>query len=246
MAKAMASEVATVAKVTPAPYLPFRTFLSSIEALEHGIPTRIDRTIWPSQSGMVQGQILMALRFFDLVNDADHPTEFLHELVKSTDRPVVIGKLMTIAYADLLAHDPTKMTPKMLDDAMEEYGVTGETKRKAVAFFLKAAKYAGFPMHPLLSSQVRNTGPRKKRANKRTFDPNSHFVASPNGSESGIIAKNTRSIQLSSDGTVTLSLSYDPFAISEEDRKFVFELVDKLKAYAAANPSSDEQEVEES
>ena len=41
-----------------------------------------------------------------------------------------------------------------------------------------------------------------------------------------------------------MSLSYDPFAMSEEDRKFVFELVDKLKAYAEANPPSNEDEKE--
>ncbi|HEY5178112.1 MAG TPA: DUF5343 domain-containing protein [Terriglobales bacterium] len=241
MAKAMTSTLAQSAKATPAPYLPFRTFLSSIEALEHGVPKEIDRTIWRSQSGMVQSQILMALRFFNLVDDEDQPTDLLHEVVDSKDdRPVVVGKLLTIAYADLLVHDLTKTTPKMLEDAMEQYSVTGETKRKAVAFFLKAAKYAGFPMHPLLSSQVRNTGPRKKRANKRSLD--STITVIPNGSESGVVARNTKSIRLSSGGTITLSLSYDPFALSAEDRKFVFELVDSLKAYADSNPPDDEHE----
>ncbi|MGC2108567.1 MAG: hypothetical protein WA655_03560 [Candidatus Korobacteraceae bacterium] len=128
---------------------------------------------------------------------------------------------------------------------MEEYNVSGDTKRKAVAFFLRAAQYADMPMHPLLSGQMRNSsGTRKKKAQttKRPPEAGAHYVATPNGSDSGILAKNARSIELSSGGTVTLSLSYDPFALSGEDRKFVFELVDKLKAYAEANPPTDERE----
>src|SRR5579862_3142340 len=166
MAKA-ASEMAQEARgATAAPYLPFLTFKSAIEALEQGVPKKIDRTIWRTQSGLIQSQILMALRFFGLVDEGDRPTEALHDFVasKGADRSAQFAVLLNIAYSDLLAHDLTKMTPKMLDDAMEQYGVAGETKRKAVTFFLKAAKFAGIPMHPLLSSQVRNTGPRKRKA----------------------------------------------------------------------------------
>jgi len=96
-------------------------------------------------------------------------------------------------------------------------------------------------MHPLLSSQVRNTGPRKRRAKRPGYVPEMNGAVDPaylpaptRGSE--------KSVSLSSGGTVTLSLSYDPFALSEEDRKFVFELVDKLKAYAEANPPTEEAE----
>lgn len=233
------------AKVAPAPYLPFLTFKAAIESLEQGVPKNIDRTIWRNQSGVVQTQILMAFRFFCLVDANDRPTDLLHEVVdRKDDRPALFTKLLNEAYRALLDHDITKMTPKMLDDEMERYNVTGETKRKAVTFFLKMAKFGGFPMHPLLSSQVRNTSPRKKRPNKLAMAPGSHIVATPNSTDSGITAKNTREIQLNSGGTVALSLSYDPFALSEDDRKFVFELVDKLRAYAEANPPSEENEEE--
>lgn len=247
MAKA-ATEVAqangqTKAKTAPAPYLPFLTFQGAIESLEQGVPKKLDRTIWRTQSGILQTQILMAFRFFDLVDDEDRPTQLLHDLVasKGDDRSALFIILLSTAYADLLAHDLTKMTPKMLDDAMEQYNVTGETKRKAVTFFLKAAKFAGILMHPLLSSQVRNTGPRKRRAKRPGY------VAEMNGAaDPAYLPAPTRGreklVRLSSGGTVALSLSYDPFDLSEEDRKFVFELVDKLKAYAEANPPTDEPE----
>jgi hypothetical protein len=229
------------AKTSPAPYLPFLTFQSAIQALEQGIPKQIDRTIWRNQSGIIQTQILMAFRFFDLVDSSDRPTEALHTLVSAENRPTEMGNLLTIAYADLLDHDLTKMTPKMLDDAMEEYGVTGETKRKAVTFFLKAAKYAGFPMHPLLSGQVRNTGPRKKKARRSEENDDIEFDAPPQQSNSGAKPK---VIRLSNGGTLSLLISADPFTLPADDRKFVFELIDKLQEYESAHSSNEDAEEE--
>src|SRR5271157_160993 len=156
MAKAANEVQVPTASTTAAPYLPFRTFLSAIEALEQVVPKKIDRTIWRSQSGIAQTQILMALRFFDLVDDEDHPKELLYELVaKKENRAEQFVRLLNFSYTALLDHDLTKMTPKMVEDEMERYNVTGETKRKAVTFFLRMAKFSGMPMHPLLSSQVR-------------------------------------------------------------------------------------------
>src|ERR1700731_2249582 len=102
---------------TPAPYLPFRTFQSALESLEHGIPKKLDRTMWPSQSGLVQSQILMALRFLGLVDAEDTPTDLLHSLVAEKEvRADLLQSLIIAAYPDIIEHDLTKMTPKMLDD----------------------------------------------------------------------------------------------------------------------------------
>jgi hypothetical protein len=231
-------------QVAPAPYLPFLTFLSAISALEHGIPKKLDRTIWPSQSGLIQSQILMALRFFELVDEQDHPTDLLHELVdENENRAGIITKMVNHSYRALIDHDLTKMTPKMLEDEMERYNVSGETKRKAVTFFLRAAKFAGMPMHPLLSAMVRNTGPRKRKSRKGTFigDINGRadvpYQPAP--------AANTKTIRLSNGGTISLSISADPFTLPSEDRQFVFELIDKLQAYVQAHPAGDGEEAQE-
>ena len=252
MPKAQVLEVPpySTIKGVPAPYLPFLTFQSSVTQLEHGIPKKLDRTMWPSQSGLVQSQILMAFRFFDLVDDEDRPTALLHELVEAKDdnRAGAITKLLNVAYSSLIEHDLTKMTPKMLEDEMEQYRVTGETKRKAVTFFLRAAKFVGMPMHPLLSSMVRNTslrGKRKGNGKKGTFIGDiSGRADTGNTPPSG---GNTKTVRLSNGGTVSLSISADPFTLPAEDRQFVFELVDKLQGYAQAHAddSDDESEPEE-
>jgi len=229
---------------TPAPYLPFRTFQSAIESLEHGIPKKLDRTMWPSQSGLVQSQILMAFRFLGLVDQEDHPMDVLHAFVSVKEtRPDTLQGLLIASYPDLVEHDLTKMTPKMIDDEMERYHVSGETKRKAVTFFLRAAKFAGMPMHPLLSSMVRNTGPRKRKA-KRLFIPELHASADP-VAENAKTPGSMKTVRLSNGGTVTLTISSDPFTLPSEDRQFIFNLVDMLQEYGSAHPVSEEEEEED-
>ncbi len=234
-------------RTTPAPYLPFLTFQSAIESLEHGIPKKLDRTIWPSQSGLVQSQILMAFRFLGLVDAEDRPAGLLHELVEHKEhRKMLIGEIVHGAYADIISHDLTKMTPKMLDDAFEQFGVTGDTKRKAVTFFLKAAKFADVPMHPLLSTQVRNTGPRKKRAQK----PKGVFIGDMNGAADPAYdpdkrPTSTQTAVLSSGGRLVLQIFGDPFALPSDERQVVFELVDRLRNIAAAVEGDGEPEDEQ-
>lgn len=248
----MAEQAETLApqaasRKAPAAYVPFRTFLSAVEALEHGVPRKLDRTIWRSQSGVIQSQIMMAFRFFNLVDEDDRPTQALHRLVASPEqRPEHVKALLHYAYHDIIDHDLTKMTPRMLEEAMDGYSVTGDTRRRAISFFLQAAKYAELPMHPLLLGQTRNTsGPRKRKAKKPGY------VAEMNGSADPKYinipptqGSSGKSVRLSNGGTLTLSISADPFTLPAEDRKFVFELIDKLQEYEVAHISDEGSEEE--
>jgi Family of unknown function (DUF5343) len=229
-------------KATPAAYLPFKTFISSIEALEHGLPKKLDRTVWRSQSGIVQGQIMMALRFFSLIDDEDQPTKLLHELVEKRDlRPRIVGDMVQSSYASILALDLTKMTPKMLEDAMNNYSVQGDTRRKAIAFFLRAVKYAELPMHPLLSAQTRNStnGFRKKRKPKDTSGTDGIVLPpSPPPSDGSQVSK---AVTLPSGTTISLNIVAKWLDMSPEERAYVFGLVDQLQNV----PKSDDEEEED-
>lgn len=217
-----------------APYLPFKTFLSSIEALEQGIPKKIDRTIWRSQSGLTQGQIMAAFRFFGLVDDAGSPTQTLHRLLDpNTDRKAAIAALLTHKFKSIVEHDLTKLTPRLLDEQMGAFGVTGTTRQKAVTFFLQAAKFADMPLSPYLQSQVRSVGQRKRRIPRKgealtVSDDAEGTVGTPPGS--------SKTVHLRAGGTITLTVSADVFALSADDRAFVFGLVDKLQAYESETP----------
>jgi hypothetical protein len=207
-----------------APYLPWKTFLSSLDVFTEGIPPVISRGVW-RQSGLVQGQIMGAYRFFALVDGNDKPTELLEVLVESggDQRPETVRDLLKVCYPEVLAHDLKTMTFDMLDDLIEKYNVSGATKKKAITFFLQAAKYAGLPLSTFI--QVRNTGPRRRRIPRNGESPYEELppIKQTNGGE--------QVVELNSGGSLTLTVAVDFLALSESDRKFVFDVVDKLKGY---------------
>jgi len=215
----------------PAAYVAFRTFLGAIDALQHGLPKKLDRTIWRNQSGVVQSQIMMAFRFFGLVDSEDRPTPALQRLVDHPQkRPEHMSALLLHSYRDLIDHDLTKMSPKMLEQAMEQYNVSGDTRRKAITFFLQAAKFAELPMHPLLSAQIRST-PTKRRKKTREVAGRSEELQNQSAASASNSAGSVKTILLRSGGTLTLSVVADVFAMSAEDRSFVFGLIDELQNY---------------
>ena len=66
------------------PYTSYRTFKTFIEDLhEHGVPSRIDRSVLTRFSGVVGTQLMHALRFLGLIADHGRPTQRLTELVNA-------------------------------------------------------------------------------------------------------------------------------------------------------------------
>lgn len=214
-----------------APYLPFKTFMSALDNLNHGVPPIIDRSIWRTQPGGTQGQIMGALRFFNLIDDANKPTENLKRLVEKREhRQAAIRALLEWGYAKLIAGDLTKMTAKMLEDGIEQYNVGGETKKKAVTFFLQAAKFADLPLSPYLQAQIRAT-PGSRRRRKKEDDGELPSDSTSNGAAISAGGP-SQTVELKSGGSVTITVSINPFDLEQADRTFVFDLIDKLKAYA--------------
>lgn len=213
----------------PAPYLPWKTFFNSLDTFSQGIPPRIDRTIWRAQSGLMQGLIMGAYRFFGLVDSNDRPTALLQRVVQNdNERAAVVGGLLKTSYPDIFAHDLSTMTMAMLNDLIEKYNVSGSTKKKAITFFLQAAKYAGLPLSNFI--QVRSTtGTRRRRMRNGEENEIDASLGQKSGSE--------KIVELNSGGTVTLKVAVDFLSISDVDRKFVFDLVDKMGNYANVDQS---------
>lgn len=226
--------MAEEAKVA-APYLPFKTFLSSLEPFSQIVPPKIDRSIW-RQSSVTQGLIMTAYRFFHLLDENDRPTASLHRLVDpKSNRPEEIKKLLNAYYGDLLAHDLSKMTPKMLYELIEQYGVSGATKKKAVTFFLQAARFAGMEISSFLS--VRTSGPRKRK-NSVKKEAATEFDGDEFTESERPQAGTTKSVTLQSGGQLSLRVSVDLFGLSTEDRTFVFKLIDELRSYESSAQKS--------
>jgi hypothetical protein len=225
--------------VLPAPYLPFKTFMSSLEPFSQGIPPKIDRTLW-NQSGFMQGLIMNAYRYFHLVDNQNRPTAEFQRLVKSKneERKIEVKKMIEIGYPEIMMHDTATMTPRMLDEQLDKYNVSGDTKKKAATFFLQAAKFAGIPLSSFLTEKIRNTsGARRKRKSD----------GEPDNRERGTLVTasgSSREITLAGGGTITLTVSVNVFSLGKEDRDFVFGLIDQLQKYEEEHPSEEDEQDE--
>src|SRR5271163_794479 len=98
-----------------APYTSYRTFKTFIEDLrEHGVPSRIDRSVLTRFSGVVGTQLMHALRFLGLIDDEGRPTQLLGELANTqggAEWPVTLSQALREAYAPIFAIDLETATP---------------------------------------------------------------------------------------------------------------------------------------
>jgi hypothetical protein len=179
-----------------------------------------------------------AYRFFGLINDQNQPTQRLKDIVAHRDAPnTYIKAILEEKYADVIKHNLSTMTEALISDYFEEaFGVEGDTKRKAITFFLQAAKAVGIPLSSFLQSQVRvrTTGSRRRA---RRDDSNGAGIEE-NGDEEVSQTGEAKTVALRSGGTLTLSASVKFFDVDSEDRAFVFELLDKLRDYALKSHKS--------
>jgi hypothetical protein len=173
------------------PYVPYRSFRNFTDSLKQGIPSRIDRSVMPSMSGALQGQLTTALRYLKLVTAGGHPTPVLPQLVNSEghERAKVLRGVLLSAYPFLFEREGFDLmgaTPKLLEEQFAHAGASGGTIDKCVNFFLAAAKDAELSLSPHLKMGRGNRTSRVRQRSRSTdpsVDGESHV--SMNGNESG-------------------------------------------------------------
>lgn len=217
-------------------YVPFKTFLGAIELLERHMPNQIDSSLWPSYSGAIRSQLLNCFRFLDLIDANGRPTPGLKALVRDkAGRKGSLRKILETSYAPVVNLGLEKMTPRQFRDAMNEFGgMTGDTQKKVVSFFLRAARYSELPMAPLLSKNVRSAPSRRKADN----DHRSALASAKVHQEHEAAREIAKSVELQSGGKLTVLLSANILELSSIDRAFVFGMIDKLQSYALEKKST--------
>jgi hypothetical protein len=153
-------------KLVPPPYFAFRTLTNMLVQMEeHGPPNRIDRSFLTGMSGAGQTQFIAGLKSLGLIDDSGAVQPRLVDLVKhSDDRPALIGQILRARFPEAVALGETNATTGELVDVFNDYGVKGDTARKAIAFYLAAAKYAGdVPLSPNFKTPSVRTGAGSKR-----------------------------------------------------------------------------------
>lgn len=231
------------------PYLPLKTFFTGLDALREGVPKKIDRGIWRTQSGAGQAQIMITLRFFGLVDDNDNPSALLEKIAAAdeTERKKLLKPLVEQHYRSIITHDLMKMTPKMIDDEMgTAFGLTGDTRRKAITFFLQMAKYLDMPLSPFLSDQIRATPARRKTRTPKTNKSSAPAQATDNALFVAPSGGSSTQVELHGGGTITMIVTAAVWKMPPDDRAFVLELVDKIQGYATPEAQTDQDSEGES
>jgi hypothetical protein len=151
------------------PYTSYRTFKTFIEDLEeHGVPSRIDRSVLTHFSGAVGTQLMHALRFLGLIVDQGHPTQRLKELANAEGAahwPEKLSELLRQVYAPMFAIDLETATPSQFNEAFRKaFPAADAVVQKCVTFFLYAANDAGVKIsgRVLKGRKPRSPTPRKK------------------------------------------------------------------------------------
>jgi len=149
------------------------TFSNFIETHRRTLPSRIDRSLMKSNSGTDQPRILSGLQFMDLTDTAGKPTAKFERMrdTEGEDFKGVWAEVLQAAYPSLFhGFDLTKATQGQIEERFrEEYKISGDTVRKAVAFFLALARNAGIPLSPYVKATrtrgvvPRSGGPRRPR-----------------------------------------------------------------------------------
>jgi hypothetical protein len=162
--------------LTP-PYVSFLTLKTLLKSLqEHGTPSRIDRSVLPNFSGAVAGQLIPALRFLGLIDNANHSNDQLKELVSAygTDAwPISLKGTLDSAYLPLAKIDLQTASPSQFDEAFgKAYPAPENVSRKCKTFYLAAAAEAKKPISPyIMRNKKPRSGPTKKRQPRSNDKP---------------------------------------------------------------------------
>jgi len=215
------------------PYGSFTSFLNDLNTMEV-LPNRLNLQVFSgSYSGSAKQQILRALRFFDLMDEAGVPNELaLRPLLNPETREAPLSALVRQHYKALIDLPLETAGPAEVNEWFNAIGMDAATTRKAKSFFLTAAKSNGIKMHSLVMERTRKGGGgvRRKRTKGSKITPQNGTTAGAHTGPStpqGVVAATW---PLSNGGTATLYVTGDPFSLPKEERDDLFSLADKMKS----------------
>lgn len=223
------------------PYgIPWRTFLNSLDHMkERPLPNRLDRSYLTWLPGLHQTYFMAAAKGFGLTDADNCPSELLHRLVREPEqRPALVRDLVQRFYSaplQLVGRNATTAT--LMDFWKETFGQDGETRRKAVTFFLHAARYAQVDLSPHWESGVRSSTRTNgtTRTRRKAVKPQETTGTAESARTERPPSGDSYAVELrSAAGRVELRVDVDLFKISRDDRAFVLQLVDALRDYDAA------------
>ena len=167
------SEPAAAAKARQPAYVSYPMFEASLDWLGgmDPVPAQIDRALWGERFGSASAaQLMVGLRSLGLL-DGGAPTAALVDLAKASGdaRREQLRAVLRAAYTDALVDNLAGMSLASVEEAIRALGTTDATHRRALPFFINAAKAAGIEMQDEVSKRARKrrAGAGAKRAGKK-------------------------------------------------------------------------------
>lgn len=222
------------------PYLAFKTFWGFVdELLAKPLPPKLDRSLMRSKSGSDQASLTAALKSFGLIDDGQVVTG-LRALAGADEagRLHWLGQQLRLQYPAQVEVSEGNGTEQQLRDSLKEsFGLgSADTIRKAMTFFLHAARTAGIEISPHFPTTRSGSGapgtPKARRPTKRKPPP-----SPPSGkSESAgslTVSGDVYTLAMASGPVVTFAVQINVMQASVEDRDFIFAIIDKLRGYGS-------------
>ena len=221
------------------PYLPFSAFKRFVQTLKvTAVPSQIDRSVMPKMSGTMQSQMISALCFLGMIDQAGKTQPQLEEIVsaygtekwKSSIEEYIVPKYSPII-GDL--NIETATSSHLNGVFRENTNAEGETVKKSVRFYVKALNEAGIKYSPHFKiREVRGTRSTKKNNPKRAnSEHNLQNQSSPDGKEQNSSPNGCIQFPLYLPGKQPGRIVV-PEDLSESDCELIAATLDVLRAYA--------------
>ena len=145
------------------PYVSYRSFLTLLDELRLGVPSRMDRSYWGNKfSGSTGTQLMSALRFLNLVDGGGIPSPQLKDLVmaRGVAKAEILKKISQQSFSFLLdeSFEPDKATYAQLAETFHDtYQVDKDVARKCIKFFIELADDAGIPLSTFITKRSKNS-----------------------------------------------------------------------------------------
>ncbi len=210
------------------PYVSYRTFRNFLDSLAaQGLPARIDRSVLAHKSGTIQSQLLLSLQYLGLIRNGGFPTDRLERLVQAegAERRKVLREAVRDAYPFLFDSSIRleSATSRQMEELFEKEGAGGETVRRGISFLIRLAREAGLKVSPYIRPHRR---PRRSsggptRSDSRGEASRTAAAASPQRYD----------VTLQGGGSLTLRVLSDIYSLTREDRRLVFDLIDRIREF---------------
>jgi hypothetical protein len=232
-------------KFSPPYNIPWATFASQLERMAADPPGRVDRSYLDSQSGTVQTYLIAAFKGFGLIDADARPTSRVKEFADPESRKERVADLLQEFYPRVVNLGTTNATSGQLAETFtEEFpNITGESRVKAIRFFMSAMAYAELPTSKQWGSvkAPRGASGRKSTgAGRKPTRTNGGTGADPGADRQSRSAEH-RSVTLPSGATLTLNCSIPLMTLPADELGEVLNLIktfDALSGTHQGGPSS--------